>query len=111
MVVQLWSYSRGRICGGNTARIVLSWSSSYGPTPGVVFAGVIPLGSYCHERPAMVVLPGLYLRGGNTVRTVLSWSSSYGRTPGDVFAGVIPLGSYCHERPAMVVFPESYLRG
>ncbi|KAG8320001.1 hypothetical protein J6590_079191 [Homalodisca vitripennis] len=77
MSVQLWSYSRGRICGGNTVRTVLSWSSSYGRTPGVVFAGVIhygrnpgvvfagviPLGSYCHERPAMVVFPESYLRG------------------------------------------------
>ncbi|KAG8319999.1 hypothetical protein J6590_079189 [Homalodisca vitripennis] len=106
MVVQLWSYSRGRICGGNTVRIVLSWSSSYGRTPGVVFAGVhtvmsVQLRSYSRGR----------ICGGNTVRTVLSWSSSYGRTPGVVFAGVTQQGSYCHGRPAMVLHPGSYLRG
>ncbi|KAG8319996.1 hypothetical protein J6590_079186 [Homalodisca vitripennis] len=98
MVVQLWSYSRGRICGGNTVRIVLSCSSSYGRTPGVVFAVVTQQGSYCHGRPAMVLHPGSYLRG-------------YGLTPGVVFAGVIQQGSYCHGRPAIVVLPGSYLRG
>ncbi|KAG8319991.1 hypothetical protein J6590_079181 [Homalodisca vitripennis] len=98
MSVQLWSYSRGCICEGNTVRIVLSWSSSYGRTPGVVFAG---LWSYSRGR----------ICGGNTARIVLSWSSGYGPTPGVVFAGVIPLGSYCHERPAMVVLPGLYLRG